>query len=397
MPQPPAAPLPECVAPASDPAPASRAFRVLHRRVTQKDIAAIAGVHNTTVSLALRDDPSISPGTRQRIAEVAHQLGYRPDPALSALVSYRRSLAPNRRRKTIAYATGGTSRWAWQDDAKEAKRFGGAQQAAKQRGLQLEHFWLDEPQMSPKRLAEILYNRGITGMILSAASPRLHPFIDFATGRLHVVSLGSHGIRPPGTGVTCDVIGDIRQAVRRTFGAGYRRPALVIGDPAPGSRDHALWLGFLTEKNTAPHPAPFSIFSAHSCGVSSTSEAAPGRRTRFRMWLENTQPDVLIGSSGLVHDLLAVSPFRIPHDLALVDPCLQYDPTDVAGMRQHPEYLGQVAIEMIAPRLASDPRSISSAQTTTLIEGSWHRGTTLPDRAAPTAPSTVGGARSRNL
>ncbi|HIY24326.1 MAG TPA: LacI family transcriptional regulator [Candidatus Brachybacterium merdigallinarum] len=47
-------------------------------KVTLKDVAARAGVSTTAVSLALRDQPGVSPQTRDRIVEIAEEMGYRP-------------------------------------------------------------------------------------------------------------------------------------------------------------------------------------------------------------------------------------------------------------------------------------------------------------------------------
>jgi DNA-binding LacI/PurR family transcriptional regulator len=51
------------------------------RRVTIRDVAAAAGVSISTVSRALRGYADVSPATRERVAGVAAQLGYAPDPA----------------------------------------------------------------------------------------------------------------------------------------------------------------------------------------------------------------------------------------------------------------------------------------------------------------------------
>lgn len=45
-------------------------------RVTSFDVAALAGVSQSTVSRALSGDPSISEATRQRVTEAARQLDY---------------------------------------------------------------------------------------------------------------------------------------------------------------------------------------------------------------------------------------------------------------------------------------------------------------------------------
>jgi DNA-binding LacI/PurR family transcriptional regulator len=44
-------------------------------RVSLRDIAAAAGVCLMTVSLSLRDNPKISPTTRERVQKLARELG----------------------------------------------------------------------------------------------------------------------------------------------------------------------------------------------------------------------------------------------------------------------------------------------------------------------------------
>ena len=62
---------------------------MLEKRTTMADIARKAGVHVTTVSLALRNHPRLPASTRERIQALAKELGYVPDPFLRALVTYR--------------------------------------------------------------------------------------------------------------------------------------------------------------------------------------------------------------------------------------------------------------------------------------------------------------------
>lgn len=49
-------------------------------KVSMRTIAKKAGVSATTVSLALRDDPSISHATKEKIREIQRNLGYQPNP-----------------------------------------------------------------------------------------------------------------------------------------------------------------------------------------------------------------------------------------------------------------------------------------------------------------------------
>ena len=63
----------------------------MNPRVTLRDIAQAAGVHYSTVSIALRDHPRISAPVRRKIKAIAQRMGYTPDPALAALNAYRKT------------------------------------------------------------------------------------------------------------------------------------------------------------------------------------------------------------------------------------------------------------------------------------------------------------------
>lgn len=57
--------------------------------VTIKDVAKAAGVSHPTVSRALKDNPAISAETRERIQELARQMGYTPSAVAQSLLSQR--------------------------------------------------------------------------------------------------------------------------------------------------------------------------------------------------------------------------------------------------------------------------------------------------------------------
>ncbi|HRP04381.1 MAG TPA: LacI family DNA-binding transcriptional regulator, partial [Opitutaceae bacterium] len=83
------------------------------RRTTLSDVAKRAGVHVTTVSLALRNHPRLPESTRRRIQSLAKRMGYAPDPLLRALVAYRGRVIERRNVPTLAYVTNWATRWGW--------------------------------------------------------------------------------------------------------------------------------------------------------------------------------------------------------------------------------------------------------------------------------------------
>jgi DNA-binding LacI/PurR family transcriptional regulator len=57
--------------------------KITHR-VSLRDVAAAAGVHVSTASLALRDDPRLKQETKEKVAQAARELGYQANPLVSA-------------------------------------------------------------------------------------------------------------------------------------------------------------------------------------------------------------------------------------------------------------------------------------------------------------------------
>ncbi|HEY0944700.1 MAG TPA: LacI family DNA-binding transcriptional regulator, partial [Opitutaceae bacterium] len=250
-----AALAPRCPSPSSTGEQKRFAAAETKARVTQLDIARAAGVHNTTVSLALRNSPSIPAETRQRIQALAEKLGYCPDPALRALVAYRKGLATNRRTETIAYITHGATKWSWRDNPILEHYFVSAQQKAETCGYRLEHFWLGEPDLSDQRLSNILFHRGITGVLLASdATGRAEP-LELDWERLSAVALGHSPLAPALHRVTTDATGNLRLALRQIRAAGYRRVGLVLPRSWDTAVDQGWSVGLVIEQNELPAAA----------------------------------------------------------------------------------------------------------------------------------------------
>ena len=138
---------------------------------TLQDVAEKAGVHRSTVSLALRDNHRISAEVRAKIQRIADELGYRSNPLVTALMRSRRTRrAP--RHVVLAYVTDYPTRYGWRPPHHDRPDyFPGAAARASELGYKLEHFWLGEPGMTPARFAQILASRGINGLLIGRLPP----------------------------------------------------------------------------------------------------------------------------------------------------------------------------------------------------------------------------------
>lgn len=367
----------------SHPAEDSRICSGSKSRVTQIDVARAAGVHSTTVSQALRNSPSISAATRQRIRALAEKMGYSPDPALRALVAYRRGIVPTRRNETIAYVTTGDSRFAWRDTPAALQCFQGAEQKAAESGYQLENFWLGEPGMSGRRLGTMLFHRGITGMMLAPQQSHCTERFDFDWERMSAVMVGRRPHGPSLHRVMHDPTGDMRTVIRRASAAGYRRIGLIIPQERDDLTEQSWSVAFTIEQQRLPASQRIPILYHRTPDDrwpgSTTGSGNPLDVSELARWFFAFQPEVVVGLYPILRDAISRLGVRIPKDMAFVDLLQETADPGVAGVRPSFRQVGEVAVENLINQLLLNHRGLPSYPTTTLVEGAWSPGASFPD------------------
>ncbi|PTX91665.1 LacI family DNA-binding transcriptional regulator [Opitutus sp. ER46] len=353
-------------------------------RVTQTDIARAAGVHNTTVSLALRNSPAIPEATRARIQAIAEEMGYHPDPALQALVAYRNGRMPARCHGTIAYVTNATSRWGWQSAPADAKFYAGAQRKAEQSGFQLEHFWCGEPDVTPRRLSNMLFHRGITGVILASHRPECDALGEMDWSHFTAIKIGCFPHSPGLHRVMYDRSGVIRLAMKQALAAGYERIGLVMPTLWDDAADQAWSAGFLAEQYRLPEESRIPILLYGERGR--MPDETPDRTgpavdiAALAAWYNRHEPEVIISIAPFVREQLTRLKLNVPRDVGYVDLFLEGTEHGVAGICENCERVGEVATELLVAQMHQNLTGLPPVPTTTLVEGRWTPGATLPMR-----------------
>jgi len=350
-------------------------------RVTQSDIARRAGVHNTTVSLALRNSPSIPVETRKRIQALAEEMGYRPDPALQSLMVYRKSQQARRRTTTLAYVTNCETEFAWRGASEHAKFYEGAARRATELGFQLEHFWMGAPQMNHRRLSDIFFHRGISALILASDFCSDDRPIEFNWNEFSSVRIDPYPPRPALHYVTNDQRAIVRLAVRKVIASGYRRIGFAI--PAAWDRllDRAFSAGFAGEQALLdPADAVPTLPCADTTEIGESRWPVNHAEAHevFTKWYRRHLPEVIIGYGPIVRPRLEQLGLRVPQDVAFVDIVLEDCSGAVAGVRHNSHRVGEVAVELVAGQLQHGIRGVPSVPMATLVQGSWFDGATLP-------------------
>lgn len=359
----------------------------MRTRITQSDIARVAGVHNTTVSLALRNNPLIPLATRQRIQAIAEEMGYHPDPALQALVAYRNRRMPNRRTETIAYITNWSTRWGWRDLSSHEKFYLGARRRALDCGYQLEHFWFGEPGMSARRLSSMLFYRKISGALFAAHETESEALHDVEGARITAVKIGCLPRGMPCHRVCNDERAMVRVAMQHITAAGYVRIGMVIEQSLDDLNDQAWSGGFLAEQcRLRPEDrVPMLLYQQEQPAANGAAAASAGALRTFERWLYRARPEVIVSVGPFVRTQLARLGVVVPRDVACVDLSMDGTEPGVAGMCAHCERTGEVAMELLVHQLQQNLCGLPAIATSTLVAGAWIDGESLPVPRVPAA------------
>ena len=338
---------------------------------TLQDIATLAGVHRTTVSLALRDDHKLPEATRLRIQALAKEHGYKPNPLVTALMNSRR-VGNVVKHVTIAYLSNHPTRNGWRPpELDEPDFFPGAIEQAKRCGYKLEHFWMAEPGMSAKRLSDILRTRNIHGIIIGRLPPNINR-LDFPWELFSCVSMGLSLESPQLHHVGQHMFFTARHSMLKCMERGYRRIGFVFSTPKIYPRAIDRWTGgyysqqqYLSPENRIP------IY-----------EEDPNSAEGFLLWYEYWKPDALIVTRATpVIEWLRSAGHKVPEDLGIVE--LRNEKLELghAGYHDDMSKFGALAVDTLLGLMHHGEQGVPSAPHEVLLPGVWMDGSTLPFRA----------------
>jgi len=350
-----------------------------------RDIAKLAKVSGVTVSLALRKHSSIPLKTRERIEAIARQIGYRPDPALSALMAYRRGAKPSGYQGTIAWVNTHVHPEYVRHSPPFSLYCQGAQERCIGLGYKLEEFPLIDYNMSFRRLSTVLYSRNIQGVIFPPQERhQAHvSTISFNWDRFSSVALGFTLVRPQLHTVVPAQYRSARLAVRKLRSLGYRRIG-CIGNEILNKRTDSNFLGgYLVEQCQFPMDCHIPVFT-----MTRERDCMP----ECRKWYRAHKPDAILDFSERASyslQLLGSAPNR---KLGIASIDVQDEPSELAGINQNSRLVGCAAVDEVVGLILANKRGIPDIPKRVLIEGSWVNGLSAP-RITGTVSST--GARAR--
>lgn len=319
-------------------------------------VAKAAKVATSTVSKALREDPTIPVKRRREIQQIAKRLGYRPNPLVAALMA---RLHSSRRRNDPHHI-------AWIDlwpDEKEAARTNdfklmlrGANQRANELGYQIEVHHVGRDGTSAARLHQILTSRSQWGLIIPPVPLEAMSYPLDLQG-LTAVTIGTSLHEPVMHRVAANLYQGCHLACCTLREKGFRRIGLVLS-PSMIERVEGRWLGaYLAEQTQWP-----------------TADRLPpllltGGADQFYHWIDRHEPDVILIAEPQIENWLAAKKNnKLPTAWLRM---LEHMREDVMAIDTRPEKMGAAAVELVVGQIHRNERGSPEIPHTLLLDGVW--------------------------
>ena len=335
-----------------------------------QDVARAAGVHQTTVSRALRNDPRIPDTTRRRIQRIARRLNYRPHPLVSALIAVRRS----RRRPSFPITLAFLAHVSRQGHDYQPHQYtyeahlAGAHAAAEEQGYQVQLFPLNSQGMTEQRLNEILFTRNIPGVIIGAfPEARGHFALDWQRYCTAVIEYTF--TVPELDRVVHDSYAGMRRIMAECRARGLRRVGLLLTAAGDERTEYLNGAAYWVEQKAGGNFAAIPPLI-----LPEWNEEA------FARWHRRHEAEVVVTSNALLPEIegwCGRRGWRIGRDLRLVN-VNAAAAGPFAGIYQDPFTIGATAARMVIEKIGRNARGVPALRQTILTAGRWVEGSSLP-------------------
>ena len=338
--------------------------------MTLRDLAKIANLSPSAISLALRDSPRISAATKERVRALAAEHGYHSDARIVDMMRHLRKPRVQRERACFGIISFYDHQRPWEKSTHLTRIHDGMTKRATELGYRLEPLWLRAPGLSLRRFHEILKARGIEGL-LCFGSPNVEETFPAELGDFAIVTVG-FSIQTNLHRVTSRPYRDTFQACDRLHELGYQRIGLILSNNEDRRTLHShasAYLGWCENHRGDRQALPILRVDE--------VEAGP-----FLQWRAANRPDAIL----LVHSPSAVSQFKLvldvngirtPDDLGVAVLSHLVAESGFAGLEQNQNLMGVWAVELLAARIANRDFGIPAIPRIEMVESQWVDGPSL--------------------
>lgn len=337
----------------------------MSKRITLRDVAQESGVSVAAASLALRDSPKLPVLTRERIRNTARKLGYQFDPMLAALASHRWSRHPSNMGSTIAVIADGN-----------VEGEDGIRNCAAAHGYLLEVFQLKD-YSDPKRLADVLYNRGILGVIVSQIfSPGFCAAFDWS--RFVAVACSEGYERPPVHLVMPNHFKAVQEAWDRAWASGHRRIGLALLNMPNAIDYHERCAAFMEREQRVPEAERLPICLLDPLLIENDPKAYACVVRKMADWLLAVNPDAVLGFNSYFYWIMQDAERLARKKAVFYDLWIAEMPILNPGMYLPHFEIGRRTVEFLDTLIRGGERGISEFPATIALNFSWREPSAKP-------------------
>lgn len=345
----------------------------MHSSPTIKDIAAIAGVHFTTVSMALRNHARIPEETRSRIQAIALRVGYQRNPAFTALSQRRTKVKVDFQNPRMAYISNRSEKNGLFRTAHHRRFTEGARRQAEAMGYAFEMLYFDEGAHDQASLQAYLRRERIGGVILGAFEAGRSE-LSLAWDELSAVKIDTLHMPPELPFVANDQFHAVRTSLQILRRRGYRRIGLAIGlQDEECSDDQHLCALYSEQLAMEPTERVPPLLFPHAA---THREALP----MLESWIHGHRIDAVLSNWTSIRSLLQALGLECPGNIACASICLSRRTPNLSGIVSNLDQVGERAAALLAELMRSERRGAAACATRTYVKGHWEDGSSAPDR-----------------
>lgn len=338
--------------------------------ITLQQIARAADCSLATVSYALREDPRIRAETRALIQKVAAQLGYRPNPRFSALMSHIRHSRPVAAGERIAFVWVHTPRTESAKDPFLQRVFLGAKARSETLGYGLEQFWTAARGMTDRRLSQVMKSRGIVGVLLSPVMHESEVTLDLEWSCFAPAVIGSARWNPDLHHAGHHHYLAMQMVLERLAAAGCRRPMAIL-EADVNERARRAW------------QAAFAVFHPRRTAAADLLWIGlPKNRRDVARQIKASRPDAVVVSAHAIIEQLRTMNVTLAPELPIVN--LHWLPSapEIGGVDQSYDMVAANAVDLVVSQLNSNETGVPLWPRMLLFPGRWMEPEVRPDHLA---------------
>lgn len=342
--------------------------------VSLRQIAERVGCSRSTVSYALRNSPNISESLRMRVMKVARELGWKPDAELARQMALvRQSLIKADSPHLALIINKATSEL--KEEPSPRLHLLGARDYAERMGYIADIFNLADSPLSPRRLRDILFARGIQGIIfVGTADPELpEEFLEIGHEFACVVA-GLRYSNLPFHIVYNDYLGAGRICILEMLKAGYKRPGIILPMGVDAPLGYAMAGGFTTGliELEASNRLPILHVGRHETHIPEYEY------DRVKNWIREHKPDSLV-STDLIHgkiiqDALTEEGFDLP---MFSGDWFPGQPVK-GGIHMRQRRVGEASVDVVVAQLHRGQSGLPEVPRSVHIGAVWMEGNEAP-------------------